>query len=159
PDHGSSHDIWSDMSKLALIDVLRQLPTANICHQFGSLLFAAVMRRIISMPVIWVMPAGGSTEPTSTSDPVLRSQAKLRFAVPSHAPQRSATPVACAGGARGSAHRSESHTMRGAMRFKRGLRELRQAGADASRDMAGAVRVCRAAATGASGGRGESLIG
>src|SRR5436190_15072911 len=120
PDHRSSHSTWSLTSKLAATDERRQLPLANICHQVGvPLLPADVMRRTISMPLSWLIPLGGSNEPTSSSEPVLRSHAKLRFAVPSHEPQRSATPEACAVEASASASIGNSQ----ARRFRRGLRE------------------------------------
>src|SRR6185503_7871011 len=51
PDHGSSHSTWSLTSNAACTDVRRQLPLAYICHQFGTLPSAEVIRRITSMPL------------------------------------------------------------------------------------------------------------
>src|SRR5437773_11958663 len=100
PCQVSSHSTWSLMSKLALSEVERHAPRLNSCHHDGSVLPAAAMCRYTWMPLNWSMPAGGENEPTSISAPVIWLHAKFRLAVPSHDPQRSATPEACAGSAR-----------------------------------------------------------
>src|SRR6185369_1780106 len=113
PDHGSLQSIWSLTSNTAESDERRQLPSAHICHQLGTGPSAEVMCTTTSMPLSFAMPAGGLNEPTSSSEPELRSHAKLRFAVPSQPPQRRATPDASAVDA------NTSSSSRQPRRFKR----------------------------------------
>ena len=76
----------------------RQLPASIACHQAGSSPSA-----VLIVKATWIpdssMAAGEENEPTSTSEPVLRSQAKLRLERPKQEPQRSPTPAACASSA------------------------------------------------------------